>query len=229
MHGPHQPIGTDTFAAQAIALRVAERVDALILPDLSYTWAGSTDGFAGTISVEPEASVAIAATVIKKAHRMGFRRIVIISIHAPNQMAFRLLARRIFETDGIPALFVDVYTPLTAEAAALFAGDAESGKEASIVLAALEILGRPSLYNEEAMRMADKAPPRTDTLNAISGGQVGYFMQDPRHHACPSPSVSIERGRKFITEQVRGLVPMLENHARYCDTTTSQPNQGWWR
>jgi creatinine amidohydrolase/Fe(II)-dependent formamide hydrolase-like protein len=40
MHGPHQPIGTDTLIAKAFALRIAEQADGLVIPGPSR-W-GST-------------------------------------------------------------------------------------------------------------------------------------------------------------------------------------------
>ena len=42
MHGPHQPIGTDSIVAKAFALRIAQAANGIVLPTIHYTWPGST-------------------------------------------------------------------------------------------------------------------------------------------------------------------------------------------
>ena len=81
MHGPHQPIGTDTLIAKAFALRLAEEADGLVLPEIHYTWAGSTDGFAGTVSIEPELVQKTVEAIALKVFRMGLRRLLVLSVH----------------------------------------------------------------------------------------------------------------------------------------------------
>ena len=77
MHGPHMPIGTDSIVAKAFALRIAEAANGIVLPGVHYTWAGSTDGFAGTLAVEPELVYKTVESIALKAWRMGLRRVLL--------------------------------------------------------------------------------------------------------------------------------------------------------
>lgn len=229
MHGPHQPIGTDSIVAKAFGLRIAEAANGIVLPEVHYTWPGSTDGFAGTLAIEPELVYQTVESICLKAWRMGLQRLLLLSIHHGNHYPLYLLVRRIYENHHIPVVYVNPMQPLDDEADALFAGEYAKSKEASLVLAALHVLGQPDLYSESEMCYADQPPPRFESFRRISEvGAVGSFMQDPRHHACPSEYASLERGLAFIERQVDKIVPMLAYIDQYVEDTKSQRNQGWW-
>jgi len=229
MHGPHQPIGTDSIVARAFALQIADAAGGIVLPEVHYTWPGSTDGFAGTIAIEPELVYKTVESILLKAWRMGLRRLLVLSIHHGNHYPLYLLVRRIYEDLQIPAVYVNPMQALDDEADALFAGEYSQSKEASLVLAALYLLGQPELYSEAEMRYDDQAPPRFESLRRISKvGAVGSFMQDPRHHACPSEYVSLERGLAFFERQVGKIAPMLAQIDAYIQDTEGQRNRGWW-
>lgn len=227
MHGPHQPIGTDTMTARGFALLLANETNALVFPAVPYTWAGSTDGFAGTVSVSPELVQQLVTTIIVRAWNNGFRRIVVISCHGGNQQALTLVVRRVFETHHIPAAFINPGAPASDAAAAVFAGELAQASEASRLLAALHILGLDGLYSEEEMRDDDHPPPLPESLRQFPFA-MGYFMQDPRQHACPSPHVSLERGMTFYREQLKVFAPHIEKLETYLEETEGQWNKGWW-
>jgi len=229
MHGPHQPLGTDSLVAKAFALRLAEAGDGIVLPEIHYTWSGSTDGFAGTISVEPSLVQQTAEAVALRAAQMGFRRLLVLSIHHGNDFPLYLFVRQIYEKHLIPAVYIDAFRPLTDEARALFADEWDKGMEASVVLAALQILGLGHLYTEAEMAYEDEPPPVSEALRKIGKvGVVGRCMQDPRHHACPSALTSLERGLRFVEMQVQAILPILPEIDRYREDTAAQANKGWW-
>jgi creatinine amidohydrolase len=223
------PIGTDSIVAKAFALRIAEAANGIVLPEVHYTWAGSTDGFAGTLAIEPELVYKTVGSVFLKVWRMGLRRLLVLSIHHGNHYPLYMLVRRIYEEHHMPVVYVNPMRALDDEASALFAGEYHKSMEASLVLAALHVLGQPDLYSESKMRYDDQPPPRFESLRRISEvGAVGSFMQDPRHHTCPSEYVSLERGLAFFERQVASIAPMLAHIDAYVEDTRGQGNQGWW-
>jgi len=227
MHGPHQPIGTDTLIAKAFALQIAERADGLVVPEVHYSWAGSTDGFAGTITMGMDLEQALVEAIAARCFDMGFKRVVLLSVHAPNKHILYLSARRIFERHHGPALFVDPYQPVDQVSSRIFEGNFEKSKEASLVLAALEILGLPGLYTEEGMRYDEEAPAFPASLERLGRiGGVGYFMQDPRQHACPSRFVSLAKGREFFAHQSAEIAAAIEDLDEYATKAALQKNKG---
>lgn len=228
MHGPHQPLGSDTIEAKATALLLAEGANGIVLPDINYSWAGSTDGFPGTISIGMELLQKTVEAVFVKTMKMGFKRFVIISVHGPNALVIIPVIRLIYEKYLFPAVYIDPYYGFCEEAKKLFEGEFEEGKEASLVLAGLKVLGQPELYSEKVMQQQDHAPEFPQSfLNINKIGRVGYFMQDPRQHACPSSSVSLDRGMRYLKLQVESIIPILEDIDIYTEFSRNQQNKGW--
>jgi len=229
MHGPHLPTGTDMFITRALALKLAEVADGLVLPDMPYTWAGSTDGFAGTISTDPGSLARMLEEIILMTFRGGFRRLALVSVHGGNNYLLPLLVRRFFEKYGRPIVLLHIGLD-DEQAAAACGGSEEWGKaaEASLLLAALQILGQPTLYTVAELAYDDRMPPFPASLLAM-GVPVGYFMQDPRQHACPSRHTSLRLGREVLERKVQAALPILQAIDAYAAETAGQPNKGWQR
>lgn len=229
MHGPHMPIGTDTLIARAVALRFAEAAEGLVLPDIAYTWSGATDGFPGTISLPPELVIETATHVLDRCWKMGFRRLVLVSMHGRNQEPLVIVTRRLYETHGIPALYANPWHATSPEADALLNGKWATGKEASLTLAALHILGQSSLYSEKEMAY-DAAPPARELIHSMDfRGTVGFAYQDLRHHVCPTRYTSLKRALKFVDLQIAAHLPGIANLDTYARGARRQKNQGWGR
>lgn len=85
-HGPHLPLGTDTFLPVDLLTRAAERVDLLIAPPLHYGFksrplSGGGQGFAGTTSLRGKTLIDVVRDVVGELLRHGWRRIVIVNWH----------------------------------------------------------------------------------------------------------------------------------------------------
>jgi creatinine amidohydrolase len=81
-HGPHLPLGTDSFQPEAIADVVAERVNGLVAPAIKYGQHSSTRNLPGTIGISALTLRAIIVDILESLHRNGIRKILIISGHA---------------------------------------------------------------------------------------------------------------------------------------------------
>jgi hypothetical protein len=168
--------------------------------------------------------------IAEKAFKTGLTRLIFLSVHAPNKSVLYVPVRRLFENHLKPVLFIDFYDPFDKEAEALFAGEYEDAKEASLVLAALDILGKGDLYQESDMRYEEKAPPMPESMLKLwKIGATGYFMQDIRQHACPSVHISLGKGMEFIEKQIAYAASILDNLDAYEAAIKSQSNAGWWR
>jgi creatinine amidohydrolase len=81
-HGPHLPLGTDSFQPEAIADTVAQKVNGLVAPAIKYGQHSSTRNLPGTIGITSSTLRAIIVDVLESLHRNGIRKIVIISGHS---------------------------------------------------------------------------------------------------------------------------------------------------
>lgn len=84
-HGPHLATGTDFVSAETVALRVAEKVPALVLPTIPYGCSlGHTDKWPGTLSLHPATLTQIAIEIGRWAIRSGLRKLLFLSGHGTN-------------------------------------------------------------------------------------------------------------------------------------------------
>lgn len=106
-HGPHLPLGTDTFRATAQAHLLAEAMpDALVAPTLPIGCSDEHHGFAGLLSLDHGT---LSDVIVDCARRMvgwGVRRLVILTAHGGNTRALDDASARIAES--LPELTVIV-------------------------------------------------------------------------------------------------------------------------
>jgi creatinine amidohydrolase len=96
-HGPHLPLGTDCFIAEAYFRRVMP----LLPPDLPATFLpmqkiGQSDehlAFPGTLSLSAATVIAAWTQIGESLHRCGVRKLVIVTSHGGNVAAVEIVAR----------------------------------------------------------------------------------------------------------------------------------------
>ncbi|MCI4365032.1 MAG: creatininase family protein [Thermoplasmata archaeon] len=81
-HGPHLPLGADQIQAEATAMALAERVDALVAPTLPYGSAPGARRFPGTVSLSIPQLESHVEGVLSELARSGVHRILVLSGHA---------------------------------------------------------------------------------------------------------------------------------------------------
>jgi creatinine amidohydrolase len=92
-HGAHCPLATDTIMSAGLARRLAQRLDALLLPPIPYGEAWSNARFPGTISISFGTLKALVADIILSLQRSGVAGLVVVNGHygnrAPIEIAFQ--------------------------------------------------------------------------------------------------------------------------------------------
>jgi creatinine amidohydrolase len=78
-HGPHLPLATDTLTADAVAIRTADALDALLLPSVGYGATWNMSGYPGTVTLRPETVEALAVDIGRGCGSAGARLLVIVN------------------------------------------------------------------------------------------------------------------------------------------------------
>lgn len=96
-HGLHMPIGYDYMMGHEIALELAVRSPAVVMPTLTYGYrsqaiVGGGDQFPGTVCIGGEALIFTVRDILEELIRHGVRRILVQNSHIENHH---------FLTDGI--------------------------------------------------------------------------------------------------------------------------------
>ena len=111
-HGNHLPVGTDSFAADAVARRAAEGWEGkrrlFLLPTV---WSGLSPhhmGLPGSITLRSETFIRVLEDITASLLHQGVRRILLLNGHGGNvsalDVALTRLGERGFETDRVAAV-----------------------------------------------------------------------------------------------------------------------------
>ncbi len=83
-HGSHLPLSTDTLIASAIARRLADDYDLLLLPPVTIGCSHEHAGFAGSVSVSSATLSAIVRDVADSLRTAGVPKLVLVNGHGGN-------------------------------------------------------------------------------------------------------------------------------------------------
>ena len=110
-HGPHLPLSTDCVQPEHVAVEVADRLGAFVLPILKYGQCSSTRNFTGTISLRFETLEMMVEDILCELVRMGFRNIVVLSGHAGkiHMAALRVAGARALEKHDFKLMVLSDY------------------------------------------------------------------------------------------------------------------------
>ncbi len=110
-HGPHLPLGTDRWIADALLEGLADRIeDAVALPALAMGCASEHLDFPGTLHIESETLESILRDLLRSIARHGFERAFLFTAHGGNVDALGEMEGRL--RDGVHPLVLRVETDL---------------------------------------------------------------------------------------------------------------------
>ncbi|MFN8678102.1 MAG: creatininase family protein [Thermomicrobiales bacterium] len=96
-HGPHLPLGTDTFLVEAVARQAAAlaatEIDVLVTPTLAIGASHHHFPFGGTLSLASETYYRAVRDLVVSLIRDGFQRIFVINGHGGNHELIQVVVR----------------------------------------------------------------------------------------------------------------------------------------
>lgn len=105
-HGAHLPTGTDFFAATAIALAVADHLDALVLPLCPLGVTPMHMPYPGTVSLRPQTLQDVVMDIGTSLAAHGCREFVILNWHEGNIPSLALAADDLHRRLGLAVVVV---------------------------------------------------------------------------------------------------------------------------
>lgn len=86
-HGPQLPCGTDQMVIDALAERVVERCDVILLPTLAYAYYPAFVDWPGSVSIQATNFINFVTDIITSLHHQGARKFMLldggVSTHCP--------------------------------------------------------------------------------------------------------------------------------------------------
>jgi creatinine amidohydrolase len=217
-HGPHLPVGTDTFAvehiARAAAAIAAEQISVLVAPTLPYGSSHHHIPFGGTMSLSTEVYYRVLVDLCESLIACGFRRFFLVNGHGGNdelvQLAARDLALKHDAHLAAASYWNATWTALTdvgAHEQGGLPGHAGSFETALVLALRPELVVEPRPARDDAPP-GDPRPLRTYRAEFHNRWQTfdGYTDSPARATA--------ERGQRYLATAAQALAAALvEFHA----------------
>ena len=234
MHGG-LPLDCETVMSEALALKMAEACDGLVLTGLPYFYAGATASGRGTVQVTVRQGIDYLGAIARSLLRLGFKRQVYVSFHGPAHMTICPMIRDFYDETGVPILYMDSVMKIMGNMQALGGFEALN----DMFVGAYQVMGR--LEDVPLVTgFADPVPQSCAPFNDLfalgyQSAAVGYCFGENQDHA-PTPDIPdvetrqrmADNGEKVIdklvetmnmphvVEQLRKLETYgLENEAKY--------------
>jgi creatinine amidohydrolase len=106
-HGGHLPLGTDAFAAQSIAERVAARLGTVVASLGPVGVAPYHLSWPGTLSLTPATLAALLVDICGGLAGAGARRLVVVNWHEGNSATLRLAADQAQQRHGVQVVIAE--------------------------------------------------------------------------------------------------------------------------
>lgn len=203
-HGPHLPLGTDTFRAEALAERLASALpDALVAPALPIGCSDEHSGFPGLLSLDHATLAGVIVDCARRVAAWGVRRLVLLSAHGGNGQALQLATLCLAEE--LRGLRVEVLGSSTTSDAMLAVAEAEGVSPEAVGLHAGD--GETSemlCLRPDLVRMERVVPGYTGPIEEIMPRllQAGLRPITPTGTLGDASRADGIRGERYLAEQI---------------------------
>jgi len=111
-HGPHLPLGSDSYQAISMAEEISKRTGVVVAPILLVGYSEYHSGFPGTLSIKPETMEQVVFECVEFLVKYGFRRFMFLNYHGGNNIIQDKLIHRINQTTHAEAIAIGVGSPI---------------------------------------------------------------------------------------------------------------------
>ncbi|WP_437200821.1 creatininase family protein [Planctomicrobium sp. SH664] len=209
-HGPHLPVGTDTFTiehlARQAAARAAESIPVFVAPTLPFGSSHHHLPFGGTMSLGTEAFYRTTYDLAESLVTSGFRKIFILNGHGGNHELLQLVARDLARVHPVSVAAASYWTVAWEALVALDAHvDSRLPGHAGAFETSVMLALRPELVR-------DPRPHRVILPSTDPRGFAQSYRAE--HHGCwdktdgysDSPDRgTTERGRQYLNATINAL------------------------
>jgi creatinine amidohydrolase len=218
-HGALMPMGTDTFIAETVALKLAERIDGLISPFPNCYYPGATKGLPGTFAMPAEVAEGYLEMIVHELIRNKFRRIMIMQWHGVDYLHWQLV-RDLYDETGVPvAYFSLLRMPVVQRLKVELLDSRGECLETAVLAASLRILGKEHLLDTSIMAdnqvVQDRVEEPALTKIGQAGGGIGHYYDHESQHMPFRKNPDFESGLIILEAMVDSLATASEGLREY--------------
>ncbi len=217
-HGPHLPVGTDSFIGQGIVdLLEAECPETLLmLPMLKFGCSEHHMFFGGTLTLTHETFEQVALEVIESMYRHGFRRFLITNSHGGNRSVGGVIAEKAsIHWPDAQTIFASWFQLAAAKLKPLVEGAYPSVGHACEFETSVMMVLHPDLVNMKKAQddgpASDVPPFKGDLLGGSSAAWARPFHVMTKRGVFGRPTLATPRkGQRILDVTIGEYKVMLE-------------------
>lgn len=215
-HGPHLPLCVDTVIAEQFAYRIADKINGVVAPTLSYGYkskplSGGGPLFPGTIDLNGATLQNLVMDLIDEFVKDGFKKIYIFSAHFENE-AFIVEAMDLVSAkhgEDIQILLTNWWDPMSPDTIDKIFDEVPfpgwALEHAAVTETSLMMYFKPELVREEAILEMTNAEPGTYFRYPIEKGIVpdtGVLAS--------AKSSSPEKGKIIVDDAINNILKIID-------------------
>lgn len=206
------PLDAETVLAEAVALKMAEATNGLVLHNLPYFFPGGTVIARGTVQMSVKDGMHYLYQIAKSLLKQGFRRQVYVTSHGPAYLTLSGMVRDFFDETKVPILYID-----TLKASETIKFDFMNHFH-NMNIGAYKVLGR---LEDVPLNVPESNSVTYDVNHMLEGmgknpgnqlgkwawqsGAVGSFFDKPSDHMATPLIKSSEDRERFANEGIVAL------------------------
>ena len=214
-HG-YLPLETDTLIAQAFCKLAASRIYARVEEPIEEGYCPTTNKLVGTKVLRFKEVFDIVIQRIQHLIAKGNNYILIVNIHGGNDPVIIAVVQEIYIGNDFPIYYFNPYTAFAKDLDEICFGSRDNSfKECCLLLASLDILGRPPVSGADA----DEESNRDQLIEKLKKtGVPGFSYRKPSQHIAWRVEANAQAGHKFLEETVRRFVSVVEDFKIYMES-----------
>ena len=213
-HGPHLPVGVDTFLCEAVCKAGAELAvkdqPVVVAPTL---WCGMAEhhmAYGGTFTFDIPTYKAVLLAFLKSIERHGFKRVFIVNGHGGNIAALNSFLPDFARETGLH-LYATTYFELSREDLAQFLEDQKSVQHACEVESSMMMVVAPATVKRERLGEAF-GMLNGDPRKAFPAARFHSFKDlTPSGVVGDARRANAQKGEKLLNVCAEGLAASLKN------------------
>ena len=224
-HGPHLPLGTDRIMADYLARELAERIEVVVMPTVTYGYFPHFSPFPGSTHIEAHTFEAMVKELILSMHRHGPRRFLILNTGVSTYPVLEIVARDLERVHRLLVAVTRIGELGAQRIAGLLSqprGSHADEHETSLLLAiAPEVVRRDKVVREIPDRPESRGvfvPPMYHREPGLGHSQTGVYGDATLGTAA--------KGETIARAMVEDLVAAVER-LRTASVPASRPGVPW--
>ena len=209
-HGHHLPLGTDMYVVDALAERVVQAAEVLLLPTLNYAYYPAFVDWPGSVSVAADTFREFAADIVRSYARHGAAKFLILDGGVSTHYPLTILSYDLHNELGIEVAVTDI-RGLGAETAREVCvsgkgGHADEGETSCLLAVRPDLVNMAAAHGESAGGAYVTAGPtgiHKITLKTNMGGTYGV-------NGDPS-AADAEKGGRILDAMARDILDFLRS------------------